>query len=168
VLGFYLGSVRRAHGADIIKAGDKLPDGAFAPNAFIRITPDGAVTIFATRPEIGQGIKTSLPMIVAEELEVDWQSVTVRSAPFDPASFGPQVAGGSTSTPASYLTMRRVGATARTMLVEAAAQTWGVPASECYAESGTVLHRPSGKKLTYGTLTAKAATLPCPMKNRWY
>ena len=162
VLGFYLGSARRALGADIVKAGDKLPDGLFAPNAFIRIAPDGAVTIFAARPEIGQGIKTSLPTVVAEELEVDWHNVTVRQAPFDTAAFGEQTAGGSTSTPASYLTMRRVGATARTMLVEAAAQTWGVPAGECYAENGTVLHRPSGKKLTYGELTAKAATLPVP------
>jgi len=162
VLGFYLGSARCALGADIIKAGDKLPDSVFAPNAFIRIAPDGAVTIFAARPEIGQGIKTSLPMIVAEELEVDWHNVTVLQAPFDPASFGPQVAGGSTSTPGSYLTMRRVGATARTMLVEAAAQTWDVPASDCQAENGAVFHRPSGKKLTYGELTAKAATLPVP------
>jgi isoquinoline 1-oxidoreductase beta subunit len=162
VLGFYLGSARRALGADIIKAGDKLPDGVFAPNAFIRITPDGAVTIFAARPEIGQGIKTSLPMVVAEELEVDWHNVTVLQAPFDTAAFGPQGAGGSTSTPTSYLAMHRVGATARTMLVEAAAQTWGVPAGECQAENGAVLHRPSGKKLTYGELTAKAATLPVP------
>jgi isoquinoline 1-oxidoreductase beta subunit len=162
VLGFYLGSARRALGADIVKAGDKLPAGVFAPNAFIRIAPDGAVTIFAARPEIGQGIKTSLPMIVAEELEVDWRSVTVLQAPFDPASFGPQTAGGSTSTPGSYLAMRRAGATARTMLVEAAAQTWDVPASDCQAENGTVLHRPSGRKLTYGELTAKAATLSVP------
>jgi isoquinoline 1-oxidoreductase beta subunit len=166
VLGFYLGSMRRALGADIVKAGDQLPGGAFRPNAFIRIAPDGAVTIFATRPEIGQGIKTSLPMVVAEELEVDWRSVTVLQAPFDPATFGPQGAGGSTSTPSSYLTMRRVGATARTMLVDAAAQTWAVPADECHAESGAVLHRPTGKKLTYGELAAKAATLPVPAKNR--
>jgi isoquinoline 1-oxidoreductase beta subunit len=165
VLGFYLGPARRALGADVIKAGDELPGGAFAPNAFIRIAPDGAVTIFAARPEIGQGIKTSLPMVVAEELEVDWHSVAVLQAPFDPAAFGPQSAGGSTSTPSSYLAMRRAGATARTMLVEAAAQTWAVPADECYAESGAVLHRPTGKKLTYGELAAKAATLPVPGKD---
>ncbi len=164
MLGFYLGSARRALGADIIKAGDKLPDGVFAPNAFIRIAPNGAVTIFAARPEIGQGIKTSLPMVIAEELEVDWHSVTVLQAPFDPDTFGPQGAGGSTSTPSSYLTMRRVGATARTMLVAAAAQTWDVPASDCHAENGTVLHRSSGKKLAYGELTAKAAALPLPDK----
>ena len=160
-LGFYLSSARRILGADAIQAG-QLPDGGyFAPDAFIRIAPDGAVTIFAARPEIGQGIKTSLPMVVAEELDVPWSSVTVVTAPIDPV-FGNQSAGGSTSTPNSYLAMRRAGATARAMLVEAAARTWGVPANECYAENGTVFHRGSDQKLTYGELTAKAATLPVP------
>src|SRR5579862_5978812 len=93
VLGFYLGSARRALGADIIKADDQLPGGTFAPNAFIRIAPNGAVTIFAARPEIGQGIKTSLPMVIAEELDVPWSSVTVVTAPIDPV-FGNQSAGG--------------------------------------------------------------------------
>jgi isoquinoline 1-oxidoreductase beta subunit len=164
VLGFYLGSSGRMLGADIVKAADPLPDDAFAPNAFIRIAPDGAVTILSARPEIGQGIKTSLPMVIAEELEVDWRKVTVLQAPFDPETFGLQYAGGSTSIFVSYPTMRRVGATACAMLVEAAAQTWAVPAGECYADNHAVFHRPSGKSLGYGELAAKAATLPLPAK----
>ena len=161
MLGFYLTSARHVLGADIVKA-DQLADGGyFSPDAFVRIAHDGTVTIFAARPEIGQGIKTSLPMVVAEELDVPWSSVTVVTAPIDPI-FGQQSAGGSTSTPNSYMAMRRAGATARAMLVEAAAQTWGVPASECYTQDGAVFHRGSDKKLTYGELTGKAATLPVP------
>ena len=133
----------------------------FTPNAFIRITPDGVVTLVAKNPEVGQGIKTSLPMIVAEELEVDFTKVKIEQAALDP-QLGPQFAGGSLSTPMNYDLLRKAGATARTMLVEAAAQTWGVPANECQAESGTVIHRPTGRRLTYGELAAKAATLPLP------
>jgi isoquinoline 1-oxidoreductase beta subunit len=100
-------------------------------------------------------------MIVAEELDVDWKKVTVVSAPLDP-DYGNQSAGGSTSTPQSYLPMRQAGATARAMLIAAAAATWGVPVSECYAEDGEVHHRDSGRTLSYGELAAKAATLPVP------
>lgn len=133
----------------------------FTPNPFIRITPDGVVTIVAKNPEIGQGIKTSLPMIVAEELEIDFAQVVIEQAPLDP-QLGRQFAGGSLSTPDNYDLLRKAGATARTMLVEAAAQTWGVPADELTAENGTVVHRASGRRLTYGQLAAKAATLPIP------
>lgn len=138
--------------------------GDFAPNAFIRISPSGAVTIIAARPEMGQGIRTSLPMVVAEELDVDWASVTIEAAMFD-SIYGGQSAGGSTSTPQSYAPMRQMGATARAMLVEAAAQTWGVPAAECTTAAGSVLHAASGRKATYGSLVAKAATLPVPAAN---
>ncbi|HVW22337.1 MAG TPA: molybdopterin cofactor-binding domain-containing protein [Opitutaceae bacterium] len=160
VLGFYLKSAPRAGAQDVVKA-QNLVDGAFSPNAFVRIAPDGTVTIFSSRPEIGQGIRTSLPMIVAEELDVDWKSVQVVTAPVDPA-YGNQSAGGSTSTPQSYTSLRKAGAAARMMMIEAAAQTWGVPASECYAEDGVVHHRDSGRTLPYGQLVARAATLPVP------
>jgi isoquinoline 1-oxidoreductase beta subunit len=133
----------------------------FTPNPFIRITPDGVVTIVAKNPEVGQGVKTSLPMIVAEELEVDFEKVVIEQAALDP-QLGQQFAGGSLSTPMNYDTLRKAGATARTMLIEAAAQTWGVPAAELEAERGTVLHRATGRRLTYGELATKAATLPIP------
>ena len=135
----------------------------FTPNAFIRIAPSGAVTIVSKQPEMGQGVKTSLPMIIAEQLEVPWEGITIEQADFDEKLYGNQSAGGSRSTPNNYDNFHLVGATARTMLVAAAAQTWGVPASECRAEKATVVHT-SGKKLGYGQLVAKAASLPVPAK----
>ncbi len=158
VLGYY---AQRAAGAEIAKPGVENVDGLFIPNAFIRIAPDGSVTVFSARPEVGQGIKTSLPMVVAEELGADWRRVTVASAPLD-AAFGPQSAGGSTSTPTSYTAMRRMGATARTMLVAAAAEAWGVPAGECVAEDGAVRHVPTGRTAKFGDLVARASALPVP------
>jgi isoquinoline 1-oxidoreductase beta subunit len=158
VLGYY---TRPSGLAEVAKPDAERVDGQFIPNAFIRIAPDGSVTVFSARPEVGQGIKTSLPMVVAEELGADWKSVTVVSAPLD-AAFGPQGAGGSVSTPTSYGPMRRMGASARTMLIRAAAETWGVPESECVAEAGTVRHVPSGRSLKFGELVAKASTLPVP------
>jgi isoquinoline 1-oxidoreductase beta subunit len=159
VLGFTL---RPSGRAQVIKPADDSMEGSFAPSAYLRIAPDGTVTIYSVRPEIGQGIKTSLPMIVAEELGADWKNVKVISAPLDPAFGRNQSAGGSMSTPSSYLPMRRVGATARVMLITAAAQIWGVPASECYVKDGAVHHRDSGKSLSFGELVAKASTLPVP------
>lgn len=163
VLAFYLNAADRLGAAEVVKAATLTESGEFAPNAFIRIAPDGSVTIYAHKPEIGQGIKTSLPMIVAEELEVDWRTVTVISAPLDPA-FGSQAAGGSTSTPTSYMMLRRTGATARTMLIQAAAQQWKVPASECTAENSRVLHPGSKRSSGYAELVALAATLPVPVE----
>ena len=161
ILGYY---VSTAGGAEIAKPDAEKVGGVFIPNAFIRIAPDGSVTVYSARPEVGQGIKTSLPMIVAEELGADWKSVTVVSAKLD-AAFGPQFAGGSMSTPMSYTAMRKVGATARAMLIEAAAQTWGVPANECMAEAGVVRHTPSGRSLKFGDLVAKASALPVPAED---
>lgn len=133
----------------------------FTPNPFIRITPDGTVTLIAKNPEVGQGVKTSLPMIIAEELEVDFEQVVIEQAPLDP-QLGAQFAGGSLSTPMNYDTLRKAGATARTMLIQAAAQTWNVPMTELEAERGTVVHRATGRRLTYGELATTAATLPIP------
>jgi isoquinoline 1-oxidoreductase beta subunit len=144
-------------------AADTMTKGEFAPNAFIRIAPSGAVTIVSKQPEMGQGVKTSLPMIIAEQLEVNWKDITIEQGDFDEKKYGTQNAGGSRSTPTNYDNFHLLGATARTMLVEAAAQTWGVPASECRAQNSTVVHS-SGKSLRYGQLVAKAATLPVPAK----
>src|SRR5687768_9701505 len=144
-------------------AAETMAKGEFSPNAFIRIAPSGAVTIVSKQPEMGQGVKTSLPMIIAEQLEVNWKDITIEQGDFDEKKFGNQGAGGSRSTPNNYDNFHLLGATARTMLVEAAAQTWGVPAAECKAQNATVAHT-SGKSLKYGQLVAKAASLPVPAK----
>ncbi|MEZ4416911.1 MAG: molybdopterin cofactor-binding domain-containing protein [Gemmatimonadota bacterium] len=134
----------------------------FVPNAFIRISPEGAVTLIAQNPEIGQGIKTMLPMLIADELDVRWSDVTVVQGDLDTDNFQRQFAGGSTATPTHWLPMRRVGAAARQMLVEAAAQTWGVSASGLETENGRVINPATSDSLSYGELTAKAATLRAP------
>lgn len=134
----------------------------FTPNAFVRIGRDGRVTLISKQPEIGQGIKTSLPMVIAEQLEVDWKDVRIVQGDLDTALYGSQGAGGSTSTPSNYENFHRLGAAARMMLVQAAASTWGVPVAECAASQGAVVHGPSKRRLGYGALVDAAAKLPVP------
>lgn len=134
---------------------------AFTPGPFIKITPQNIITILAKNPETGQGVKTSLPMIVAEELDADFSKVVIEQAGLRD-DVGAQFAGGSRSTPDNYLLLRRAGATARAMLIEAAAQTWSVRAEELTTDKGRVIHAATGRSLTYGELATKAATLPIP------
>jgi isoquinoline 1-oxidoreductase beta subunit len=141
----------------------------FAPGAFIRIDTTGQVTAIIPSVEIGQGVYTSMPMLIAEELEVDPSHILVEHAPPDDKLYanpklGFQATGGSTSIAAFYEPFRQAGAVARTMLVTAAAATWAVDASSCRAENAAVVHSASNRSLTYGDLAAKAATLPMPEK----
>ncbi len=143
-------------------------DEVFAPNAFVRIAPDNTVTIVGKHLEMGQGSYTGLTVILAEELDADWAQVKVEAAPADATRYnnlklGPmQATGGSTSLANSWEQLRRAGATARAMLVEAAAQEWSVPAAEIIVDRGVVSHPPSGRQATFGELAAKAATLTPP------
>lgn len=130
-------------------------------NAYVRIAPDGLVTIIAKNPEVGQGVKMMLPMLIAEELDVSWDQVRIEQANLDGIYPG-QVAGGSTATPLNWLPMRQVGAAGRHMLIEAAAASWGVPAAECDTITGQVRHIPTSRTLAYGVLASRAAAVKAP------
>ncbi len=150
VIGFYL-----PHGSSA-GSGD-----AFSPNAYLKITPDNKVTIVVARSEMGQGVRTSLPMILAEELEADWKQIQIEQAGAS-TLFGDQTTGGSASVRTTWDPMRRAGAAAREMLISAGALHWNVARASCKAENGTIVHAASNGRATYGELASKAATLPVP------
>ncbi|MDP1643368.1 MAG: molybdopterin-dependent oxidoreductase, partial [Phenylobacterium sp.] len=137
-------------------------DGLAKLNAYVQIAPDGIVTIVSKNPEIGQGIKTSLPMLIAEELDVDWANVRTVQAGNDPVAYGRQFAGGSMATPLHWDQLRQVGAAGRAMLISAAAADWGVDAASLTTEPGIVVHAASRRRATYGSLAAKAAVQTAP------
>ena len=149
VIGFYL-----PH-----KSGS--PQESFSPNAYLRITPDNKVTIVVARSEMGQGVRTALPMILAEELEADWKQIEVEQAGAS-TLYGDQTTGGSASIRTTWDPMRKAGASAREMLISAAALTWNVPRSTCTAENSHIKHAATNRSLSYGELVGKASTLPIP------
>lgn len=133
----------------------------FSPNAYLRIAPDNKVTIVVARSEMGQGVRTALPMILAEELEADWKQIEIEQAGAS-TLFGDQTTGGSASIRTTWDPMRKAGAAAREMLISAAALTWNVPRSSCTAENSHIKHAATNRSLSYGELAAKASTLPIP------
>src|ERR1700676_4202249 len=139
VVGFYL------------PHGERKSKDAFSPNAYLRITPDNKVTIVVARSEMGQGIRTALPMILAEELEADWKQIEIEQAGAS-TLYGDQTTGGSASVKTTWDPMRKAGAAAREMLISAAALNWGVPRSGCVAQGGSILHGASKRRLSYGEL----------------
>ncbi|MGN8343765.1 molybdopterin cofactor-binding domain-containing protein [Pseudomonas sp. SMV71] len=143
-----------------------MPHGAVDdPKVYVSIAADGSVTVICNRSEMGQGIRTSLSMVVADELDADWAQVKVQQAPADEARFGNQDTDGSRSMRHWYEPMRRCGAAARAMLEQAAAAQWNVPVTECRAQLHKVLHQPSGRELGYGALAAAASALPVPARD---
>ncbi|MCB8926693.1 MAG: xanthine dehydrogenase family protein molybdopterin-binding subunit [Ardenticatenaceae bacterium] len=164
LLGVYFG-----FGGELVKEetavwGDQAE--GFTPNAWLRIAPDNSITVRINHSEMGQGVTTGLAMIVAEELEADWNKIAVEIAPAESVyknpAFNSQFTGDSTSTRTSWDILRRAGAAAREMLITAAAMTWEVETAVCQAETSTIIHTPTGERLTYGQLAPIAATLPIP------
>jgi len=140
---------------------------AFAPNAFLRIDADESVTVIINHSEMGQGVTTALAMMLADELDADWNQIRVEFSGVDPAynhtAFGPvQMTGGSTTTWSEWERYRKMGATGRAMLVAAAAKEWGIEAAACVAENGHVIHQASGRRLSFGALASKAAGMKAP------
>src|ERR1700685_201825 len=134
----------------------------FAPNPFLQIDTDGTVHIWAPRPDIGQGTRTSLPMLIAEELEADWSKLLVHQADLDSAAYGEQDVGGSDSVLASWRPLRQAGAVGRELLLRAAAKAWDVPLTECVARASVVSHPSTGRCASYGSLAFAASRISLP------
>jgi isoquinoline 1-oxidoreductase beta subunit len=167
VLGVYVADgIRARPGPDATTAGAGAGDRAFSPNVWLSIAADGETTIWLVKAEMGQGVYTALPMLIAEELDADWSRIHVAQAAFDPR-FVPFVGtGGSSSVSTSWEPLRRAGAAAREMLVSAAAAAWRAPIAECRTENGIVIHTPSGRRAAYATLIDAASRLPVPAEPR--
>ena len=145
----------------------QMPHGVVVdPRVFVAIAPDGIVTIVAHRSEMGTGVRTSLPLIVAEEMEADWSRVKVQQAHGDEVKFGNQDTDGSRSTRHYLIPMRQIGASARAMLEGAAAKRWGVPVTEVKAANHEVVHAASGRRIGFGDLAADAAKESVPAIGR--
>lgn len=144
------------------EAGLIMPDEWFDINSYLKIGNNGVVAIFSPNPEFGQNVKTSMPMIVAEELDVDWKNVIAEQAPFNAENFGFQFTGGSNGIRSRWEGLRMAGASARHMLKEAAAQAWEVPVSEITTKAGVLYHEASGKSVGYGDMASAAAEMPVP------
>lgn len=158
VLGFNWFASLAAKGMEVVE----LPKEWFEINSFLKIGENGEITIMAPNPEFGTNVKTSLPMMLAEELDADWSKVIVEQAAFNPKRYGRQFTGGSMAIPGGWQNLRKTGATARQMLKEAAAKTWNVPVSEITTEKSFLYHKASGKKAEYGQMASAASKIPVP------
>ena len=156
LIGLYTSDVLAQRGG-----GPGGPAASLAPNTYITIHPDNTFTIIAKNPETGQGIKTALPQIIADEFDVDWAQVKIQQADLDP-KYGGQIEGGSRAIPSNYQNMRLVGAGGRLLMLAAAAQQWNVPQSELTTAGGVVTHGATKRTATYASLSSAAASLPVP------
>ena len=157
VLGFYNPYTNKLNGKTVAPT-------IFEPNAWVKIKSDNMVQIMVSKSEMGQGVLTSLPMIIAEEMDLDWSKVIIEKAPADQKKYGSQMTGGSNSVSSGWKKLREAGAVAREMLVMAASEEWSVPISECKTNNGNVIHERTGRKLSYGDLAEKASQLKVPKK----
>ena len=163
VLGFsFLNSCKPEQAKEM--AAREMPNEWFEMNSYLKIGDNGVVTVYTPNPEFGQNIRTSMPMLVAEELDVNWKNVVVEQAPYHAEKYGFQLTGGSTGIKARWAPLRMAGATAKQMLIAAAAQTWQVPVEEITAESGVLQHAATKKSAGYGEMASVAASLNVPVE----
>jgi len=163
MIGFsWMASAKTPMAETLSLADDVLPLAEFELSGYIKIADNGVITLMAPNPEFGQNIKTSLPMLIAEDLDADWKNVVVEQAPHNRALYGGQFTGGSNGVRSMWRACRSAGATGRRMLMEAAAQEWKVPIEEITTETSVLSHKASGKSATYGAMASKAAAIPTP------